>query len=194
MQKEYVSSMAIPIGQTIEFQNLMWNICVEIGKRLRVLRKARGWSQEALGERANLHPTYIGGIERGERNPSVANLAKLAQAFGISLSALVLVRPEKDADIDGQSTMPNESEEKAFAAMSYLVAQTAFQLLHARRDPGGVSEFSGCLDKAFTELAVSTPTLLQLPLLNHLLSERSRAKNCVSKPPDRRKRKRLSIR
>lgn len=167
----------------------MQNICVEVGKRLRALRKARGWSQEALGERANLHPTYIGGIERGERNPSIANLAKLAQAFGVSLSELVLIPPEKGTDIDGQPTIPNESEEKALAVLGWLVAQKAFKLLHARRDPEDASEFSCCLDRAFTDLVASTPTLLQLPI-GHLLSELSGAKNCFFNPPARRKRNR----
>ncbi len=47
----------------------MQNIRIKLGKRIRELRKEFRWSQEELGERANLHPTYVGGIERGERNP-----------------------------------------------------------------------------------------------------------------------------
>jgi transcriptional regulator with XRE-family HTH domain len=59
------------------------------GKRLRSLRKIRGWSQEVLAEQAGLHPTYIGGIERGERNPSLINLVRLAKALSLSLAELV---------------------------------------------------------------------------------------------------------
>ncbi|GIW55293.1 MAG: hypothetical protein KatS3mg082_1697 [Nitrospiraceae bacterium] len=62
------------------------NIRAKLGKRVRGLRKARGWSQEELAHRASLHPTYIGGIERGERNVSLINLAKLAEAFHIDLA------------------------------------------------------------------------------------------------------------
>ena len=58
----------------------------ELGKRIRELRKARGWSQEKLGELADLHPTYIGGVERGERNISFDNMVHIATAFGLSLS------------------------------------------------------------------------------------------------------------
>lgn len=59
------------------------NIKIEVGRRVREFREARGWSQEDLGFEAGLHRNYIGGIERGERNVAVVNLAKLAKAFGV---------------------------------------------------------------------------------------------------------------
>jgi len=49
----------------------------------------RGWTQEELASRAKKHPTYIGGIERGERNPTLTVLADIARAFGVSLAALM---------------------------------------------------------------------------------------------------------
>jgi len=58
------------------------------GKRIRQLRLAKGWSQEELAERAGLHSTYVGGIERGERNLGLDNLLKLARALGEHPSAL----------------------------------------------------------------------------------------------------------
>ena len=64
----------------------MQSIKKELGRRIRELRKTRGWSQEKLGERADLHPTYIGGIERGERNVAFENIVHIASAFGLSLS------------------------------------------------------------------------------------------------------------
>lgn len=58
------------------------------GKRIRQLRLAKGWSQEDLAARSGLHPTYIGGIERGERNLGLNNLLKLARALDEHPSAL----------------------------------------------------------------------------------------------------------
>jgi DNA-binding XRE family transcriptional regulator len=71
-------------------------LCVAFGRRLRALRQHRGLSQEAFALRAGLHRTYVGGIERGERNPSLVNLGRIADALGVSLERLFagLVAPE----------------------------------------------------------------------------------------------------
>ena len=58
------------------------------GKRIRQLRLAKYWSQEQLAARSGLHSTYIGGIERGERNLGLDNILKLACALDEHPSAL----------------------------------------------------------------------------------------------------------
>jgi transcriptional regulator with XRE-family HTH domain len=60
-----------------------------LGQRVRELREELGYSQEELAERADLHVTYISGIERGQRNPGLNILASLAKALRVSLPALV---------------------------------------------------------------------------------------------------------
>jgi transcriptional regulator with XRE-family HTH domain len=62
------------------------DIRAAFGRRLRELRKARGLSQEELAHRAGLHYTYLGGVERGERNPALKNITALAGALDISLA------------------------------------------------------------------------------------------------------------
>lgn len=59
------------------------------GQRIRQLRQQHGWSQEEYGERCSLDRTYISGIERGVRNPSLEVLENLAKGFEMSLSELM---------------------------------------------------------------------------------------------------------
>lgn len=57
----------------------------KMGKRIREIRKARGLSQEALGEKCNFTFSYIGGVERAENNISIKNLEKIANALNVEL-------------------------------------------------------------------------------------------------------------
>lgn len=61
---------------------------IAFGARLRELRVERGLSQEALVERAGLHRTYIGSVERGERNPSLDAIHAFARGLGVDVSEL----------------------------------------------------------------------------------------------------------
>jgi transcriptional regulator with XRE-family HTH domain len=66
----------------------MKTIQKKFGKRVRELRRAKSLSQEELAFRAGVHRTYLGGIERGERNPALENIEAIAKALGVSLSDL----------------------------------------------------------------------------------------------------------
>lgn len=61
----------------------------KFGAQVRQLRKALGLSQEDLAELTDLHRTYIGGIERGERNVALINIIRLAKALNVSPSELL---------------------------------------------------------------------------------------------------------
>jgi transcriptional regulator with XRE-family HTH domain len=58
------------------------------GAAIRRLRTAKHLTQEGLAERARLHPSYIGGIERGERNLGLDNILRLARALSTDPGAL----------------------------------------------------------------------------------------------------------
>jgi transcriptional regulator with XRE-family HTH domain len=60
-----------------------------LGQTIRKRRLALGLSQEKLAERAQLHWTYVGGIERGERNVSLLNVVKIARALKVIPSDLL---------------------------------------------------------------------------------------------------------
>ncbi|MHB8490644.1 MAG: helix-turn-helix domain-containing protein [Solirubrobacteraceae bacterium] len=59
------------------------------GRAVRAAREERGLSQEALAFECELDRSYIGGIERGERNPSLTNILRIATALAIAPSALL---------------------------------------------------------------------------------------------------------
>ena len=63
-------------------------ILIEFGLRLRQLRKAKGYSQEGFALECGLDRSYVGAIERGERNLSLRNIRIIAHRLGITLSEL----------------------------------------------------------------------------------------------------------
>lgn len=60
-------------------------ILTQVGKRIRSLREEMGISQEVLAEKSSLHRTYIGGVERGLRNPSLKSLQRIAKGLGVGV-------------------------------------------------------------------------------------------------------------
>src|SRR5690606_5704616 len=65
------------------------SISIYFGRVVKQLRDSRRLSQEALAERADLNRTYLGEVERGVAVPSLATVAKIAAAFGVSTSELL---------------------------------------------------------------------------------------------------------
>lgn len=73
------------------------DILKRFGSRLRQLRTERGWSQEGFADRAGLHRTYIGSVERGEQNLSLVNIERVAATLGVSLAELFSPFTDKPA-------------------------------------------------------------------------------------------------
>lgn len=57
--------------------------CVDFGAAVRRFREKQGYSQEAFAEKIHVHRTYLGGIERGERNPTLASIFRIAEALDV---------------------------------------------------------------------------------------------------------------
>lgn len=64
-------------------------ILIKFGKKVREARKEKGFSQEELAYKANMHRTYIGMIERAEKNITLFNMEKIANALEVSLKTLL---------------------------------------------------------------------------------------------------------
>mgnify|MGYP003297725121 CR=1 FL=1 len=61
---------------------------LQLGMRIKYLRKRRGWSQEDLALEANINKNYLSDLERGNRNPTLRIMEKIAIALGIDISEL----------------------------------------------------------------------------------------------------------
>lgn len=68
-----------------------------LAENVRAFRKKHGLSQEELADRCELHRTYIGSVEREERNVSLSTLEVLSQALGVSVAELLTSRAEHDS-------------------------------------------------------------------------------------------------
>ncbi len=76
----------------------MSEIAKIIGQRIRNYRTEKGLSQEKLAELSGCHPTYIGQVERGEKNATLESIEKIASAMGVPLSKLFEKMGEDNSD------------------------------------------------------------------------------------------------
>lgn len=65
------------------------DISVELGMRIRYYRKEKDITQEKLAEICSLHPTYIGQVERGEKNATLESVYRISKGLGIPMSKLL---------------------------------------------------------------------------------------------------------
>lgn len=86
----------------------MSELAKSIGQRIRNHRAAAGLSQEKLAELSGCHPTYIGQLERGEKNATIESIDKIATALNVSLSKLFEQLGGQD---DGSRNIPLECYE-----------------------------------------------------------------------------------
>lgn len=63
-------------------------VLIKFGHKVRQLRKEKGWSQEEFSFKSGFHRTYIGMVERGERNISLRNIERIAKTFDIQINEL----------------------------------------------------------------------------------------------------------
>ena len=63
-----------------------------VGLNLQNMRREKGFSQEELAHRAEVHQTYLSGVERGKRNPSIAVLQRICEALGGDIADAVRIR------------------------------------------------------------------------------------------------------
>ena len=92
----------------------MSDIAKAVGQRIRNYRTQKGLSQEKLAELSCCHPTYIGQLERGEKNATLESVERIASALGISLSKLFEKLGEQG---DGEKSIP-------LACYEFLSAKT----------------------------------------------------------------------
>ena len=92
----------------------MSDIAKVIGQRIRNYRTSAGLSQEKLAELSGCHPTYIGQLERGEKNATLESVERISAALGLTLSRLFEKLGEQD---DGEKSIP-------LACYEFLSAKT----------------------------------------------------------------------
>ena len=93
---------------------------LELGERIRDLRARHDWTFEELAKRAGLSKSYLSRLEEGERQPSIAALLSLAQAFGLPLSAMfpASVSGERCTVVRAGEALPREGNGLFFSPLS----------------------------------------------------------------------------
>ena len=81
--------MGKPQTELEPFRDELRGLRTALGNRIRHLRRQRGWSQEEFADRAHIHRTFAGSLERGEKNVSFHALALISKCFGLMISELL---------------------------------------------------------------------------------------------------------
>lgn len=112
----------------------MSDLSVEIGKRIRNYRIGQKMSQEELAEKCGLHPTYIGQVERGEKNATLESISKITDGLSVTMSALFeKIESCEDAAnninypfiaYDLVQSIPNDSQKKIVSIMRDIIDMT----------------------------------------------------------------------
>jgi transcriptional regulator with XRE-family HTH domain len=98
------------------------NVVKTVGATIRATREAQKLSREILAERAGLHPNYIGAVERGEMNPGIENIERVARALKTPVYKLFLRVGEKpDPSADELLATIESADEKTRHLMLALV-------------------------------------------------------------------------
>jgi transcriptional regulator with XRE-family HTH domain len=134
------------------------NLLIQLGKRVHELRAAKEWSQEEFAHVSGLHRTYIGQIERGEKNISFGNLSKVSSVLGVTLSELLsgleagdklVAEPSRGSKDGGQEMkiqklvrqmrVQQAAAERAITSLEQLVCSPAAKpSTTRRRKPGSI--------------------------------------------------------
>lgn len=80
----------------------------KIGQRIRDLRKQKGLSQEQLAEKAGFHFSYIGGVERAEKNITLVNLLKIADALDVQIMDLFMYTKYQQSALNEKDELLNQ--------------------------------------------------------------------------------------
>lgn len=112
----------------------MSDLSVEIGKRVRNYRLQKKMSQEELAEKCGLHPTYIGQVERGEKNATLESISKITAGLSVNMSTLfekIEINQDKEQDpnyplmiYDLIQSVPKEMQEKIVMIVQSIIDLT----------------------------------------------------------------------
>jgi transcriptional regulator with XRE-family HTH domain len=122
-----------------------------LGLRIRELRTARGWSQERFAEICGVHRTYMGHLERGEKNASLGSVARVARALEITLSELLSGVDVPASPVDSGDSQENHGTKQQSRHVRVPDAARLLQELQLERETLRETVF------ALKEVALSRP-------------------------------------
>lgn len=111
----------------------MKNLLVLLGKRVHDLRVAKKWSQEEFAHVSGLHRTYVGQIERGEKNISFANLVKVSGALGVTAAELLSALETNGSFTPSMSTVGARTKRAAASSRRAMDMQKLVKQLQVQR-------------------------------------------------------------